>query len=283
MQVIFSHSLFGVDHRCWESLFPAILWHHQVRPRDWTLRIYHDTTVGAHPLYNGLQKLEEAGFLQLRLVPTAPLTLAMLWRMKPLWEDGDAVVFCRDLDSLPSAKESRACTAFINSGLPAHAIRDNPAHCGVCFMGGMCGFRSNGFAEATRRPSWDAFVAVGRNWHMHGTDQVHLDSILRPAFSGRTLEHVFCGGAPDPNNPSGNIHDVLNVNLPHIAVDIDQKSDAFVPSIGGVAREYTGLLYAADWCRSHGNTGLMSDIVAALHRSDSSIRYLRDKCGYWNL
>lgn len=283
MRIIYSYALFGEKLRYWECVFPVILWHHQVCG-DCELRIHFDALACKHPLWPAIQRLADQAFLTLTQCEAAPLTKSMLWRMKPVWDSNPAdIVACRDIDSLPSARDRKCVAEFETSHCIVHVIRDNPAHSSVGLLGGLCAYKPTEFVPAIRCSTWNAFIELSRTrpWHLHGQDQQHLEQHVYSRFRGRILEHVFCGQAPDERNVAADVTMTAKRKLENVSDEVDAHSSVVVPCIGGVAREFTGLLYAAHWCFHHGNTEISHRILDAIKSCDTAVAFLKNECGYW--
>lgn len=99
----------------------------------------------AHPI------LDLCPVSSVSLLPNVPSIFPMLWRVLPTLDSQVSVLLPRDLDSLPSTRESAALTDWLlNSNLSFHVMRDHPDH-GVPMLGGMWGWKARG-----TRPDWDS-------------------------------------------------------------------------------------------------------------------------------
>lgn len=108
---------------------------------------------------------------------------AMLWRLKPIWNDTD-IVLCRDADAITTWREVKAVNSWIESGTSIHGILDNPAHSGL--MGGMSGFKSESIRK--KWDSWDAMISKKRDFSQHGSDQLFLNQLfLNQVFTNDVL------------------------------------------------------------------------------------------------
>ncbi len=92
----------------------------------------------------------------------APLTLAMLWRLKPIYHDAIggfkySHILCRDLDSPPTYREAQAVKYWLNRDKTMHAITDSLSH-NVPLMGGMIGAIPEYFVIRTGAHSWQELV-----------------------------------------------------------------------------------------------------------------------------
>ena len=122
MKKVVSYAFFRSEHseyeseRCGEArgrffvnYFRAIVPAHQSVMPDWEMRIHYDDQVTAMPYWRALCRMETAGLL--KLVPCGEAKTffgSMLWRLKPIWDEGVDVVSCRDVDSLPTPRDKKA-------------------------------------------------------------------------------------------------------------------------------------------------------------------------------
>jgi len=128
-----------------------------------------------------------------RVNPSEPLCKAMLWRMKPVFDEDVDYVLCRDTDALTTYREAQAVQEFVDSGLPVHGITDNPSHT-VPLMGGMIGFKAKDIVERYR--NWDRLVSK-YDLEQRGSDQVLLAREVYPEFRKRMFAHYIKGMQPN--------------------------------------------------------------------------------------
>lgn len=137
-----------------------------------------------------------------------PLTLAMLWRLRPVFdlipagEENHGFpkyehVICRDLDSPPTYREVQAVKYWIDRDKAAHAINDSVSHT-IPMLGGMVGFRPRYFRDMVGVNSWAELINKGpQEWEKKGSDQTFLNSVVYPCFAqnGRDsiVQHAFKG------------------------------------------------------------------------------------------
>lgn len=114
----------------------------------------------------------------------APLTKAMLWRMKPVFlYEQYGHVLCRDLDSPPTYREAQAVQDWINGDKGCHAITDSISHT-VPLLGGMVGFRPQYFPMRTGYQHWhEMFEGVNIDFSRKGADQDFLNKYIYPHFA----------------------------------------------------------------------------------------------------
>lgn len=136
--------------------------------------------------------------LKVVICEPAPLCLAMLWRMKPVFEfnaDQTALydhVICRDLDSPATYRETQAVQQWINHDKTMHAITDSVSH-NLPLMGGMIGIRPKYFTEHIH-DTWDKTIAMIApneiDWSCKGADQVFLNRCIYPIFATKGRESI---------------------------------------------------------------------------------------------
>lgn len=133
----------------------------------------------------------------------APLCLAMLWRLKPAFEEEDgrwkySHVLCRDTDSPPTYREAQAVEYWIRRDRSLHAITDSVSH-NIPLLGGMIGVRPDYFAQRTGCHSWKEMISKSSDvkWERKGSDQTFLNSFVYPKFaqpgSDSITQHYFNG------------------------------------------------------------------------------------------
>ena len=183
---IVSYALFGENTR-YAQFLPAVLRaHHAIFPRSegWEMRVHLDNHARNTSYGKLLGFVENAKLVSLRWMGEAPLCRAMMWRLAPLWEDDTEVVFCRDIDALPTPRDRECMEAFISAEADAwvHTIHDHAMHDGI--MGGLSGFRRKAKCVAS---SLDELCALAGNvdWAKHGTDQ----DVLNRFFQVPLFEH----------------------------------------------------------------------------------------------
>ena len=160
---------------------PTVRANRQLYP-TWEIWVHHDDRVREFPCFAMMEKMHTRGVI--RLVPCGvaeELCEAMLWRMKPVWDDEVDVVLCRDLDALTTPREVEAVHRWLASGSPFHGITDNPAHTPQMLMGGMVGFRCD--EVRSWLPSYESFISSIRKHRIdlsrHGADQKGLNAMFR--------------------------------------------------------------------------------------------------------
>lgn len=120
-----------------------------------------------------------------------PLTLAMLWRLRPCFNLEYTHVLCRDLDSPPTYREAQAVQYWINKDKAAHAITDSISH-NTPMLGGMIGFRPQYFMDKVGARSWKELIDKRNNydWNQKGSDQTFLRDIVYPCFAKHSVDSI---------------------------------------------------------------------------------------------
>ena len=160
--------------------------------RGCEMRVHHDEHVTKLPYWKSMERLAQEGLVTLiGPLPSQDLCKAMLWRMKPVFEPGNPVVICRDVDSVPMPRDRMAVEEWTDSGKAVHCIHDAAPHSGV--MGGTTSVLSYVFRQLIGVQSWEEFVALAPDtphfdWAKQGTDQ-HLLNWLLPKYARSTLVH----------------------------------------------------------------------------------------------
>lgn len=183
MTKVISYSLFGKGQNnpnCFEfnsylrGLFVNLRLARLVYP-DWEVYLMTDTMAnipaGTHQL------------CKVVLCDPAPLTQAMLWRLKPLYMNDVERVICRDLDSPLTLREAKCVKTWCESSKAAHAITDSISH-NIPLLGGMVGFTSRHWTERTGTNTWEQlFQSAPYNWALKGSDQQYLNHVIYPKFA----------------------------------------------------------------------------------------------------
>lgn len=188
---VISLSLFGPDEHYWRALPTYIRAHHALFP-GYELRIHHDDHILTAPYGDVLFGLERRNLLKLVRMGEDGIAIgkcqAMLWRLAPAWDPEVEVVFCRDVDALPTWRERKCAEEFIASTHPIGVVHDNPEH--MLMLGGLCHLRN-----IAGSPMWQSFTKFieGANfnaatWGEHGADQAYLNEIMTNA-QPPVLEH----------------------------------------------------------------------------------------------
>jgi hypothetical protein len=131
-----------------------------------------------------------------------PLTLAMLWRMRPIFEFKDGFpkweyVLCRDTDSPPTYRDAQAVKQWIDRDTAAHAINDSVSHT-IPMLGGMIGFRPRYFYDMVGVRTWSELIQKNpQDWTRKGSDQTFLNNVVYPNFARQgkdsIVQHAFKG------------------------------------------------------------------------------------------
>lgn len=160
---------------------------------DWTIILHLDAeTKLKHPI---IQDLVADRQIKITICNAAPLTKAMLWRMKPVFEMGSdgfhiyEAVICRDLDSPLTYKERLCVQQWLDHGKAAHAITDSVSH-DQPMMGGMIGFLPKNFTQYTGYNDFENMCSGGWPFENKGTDQHLLAQKIYPAFADKGRDSI---------------------------------------------------------------------------------------------
>lgn len=206
MKGAISYSLFGYDRERAENCFTFdsylrglainIRMARLIYPH-WDIIVQTDQAT-----YDGWKELLEAWPIKLEVHQNGvPLTLAMLWRLRPCFDLNYTHVLCRDLDSPLTYRERQAVEYWINRDKAAHAITDSVSH-DVPMLGGMIGFRPQYFREKVGADSWSELINKrhGYNWNQKGSDQTFLRDVVYPCFAQHGWDSItqhYCLGMPN--------------------------------------------------------------------------------------
>lgn len=163
---------------------------------------------------------QNKGYVRLSLNDSAPLCMAMLWRLKtvfdydhPEWRYSH--VICRDLDSIATYREAQMVTEWVQEDRAIHCITDSISHT-IPMMGGMVGFRPGYIndllkLQTTPQLAWDKLLAMAPDidFKRKGSDQDFLNRIVHPKCAHNATEHFILGMR----------HDVLEENGRHYSID----------------------------------------------------------------
>jgi hypothetical protein len=156
----------------------------------------------------------------------APLTKAMLWRMKPCFEDYEAVL-CRDIDSPLTYREAQAVQYWLNNSKCVHAITDSISH-NIPMMGGMIGFKPKDFIGTCGYSNWDEMINSSNfDWSRKGADQDFLNKHIYPKYAqpqnDSITQHYISGMA---NTYLSDYHNQIpDVDIPNVPKALQQSND----------------------------------------------------------
>jgi hypothetical protein len=165
---------------------------------EWTIVLQTDKQT-----YEAFKYLFDNIGITVNVNEPAPLCLAMLWRMKPIFEmeSHDAWkythVICRDVDSPPTWRDAQAVEYWIMKDKAMHAITDSVSH-RIPLLGGMIGARPDYFTERVAQ-TWDEMIALAPkiDFTRKGSDQEFLNKYIYPRFaqpgSDSITQHYFNG------------------------------------------------------------------------------------------
>jgi len=202
------YALFGYDRERQENCFdfPSYIRGFMVNVRmnrlifpDWEICLQTNKAT-----YEAFKNLFDGLKINLEVHDTTPpLTLAMLWRLRPAFEIKDGKwkythVLCRDTDSPPTYREAQAVKYWINRDKAMHAITDSVSH-NLPLLGGMIGVRPAYFSERMKVHTWQELINLNPNynWETKGSDQHFLNDVVYPKFakhgSDSITQHYFLG------------------------------------------------------------------------------------------
>lgn len=192
MSRIVSYAFFRNDQSAYESercgvargrffvtYLPAIIRTHRSVYPEFRLMVHHDDRAREFPYFKALERFHERGMLKLVYCGEAKrLCEAMLWRMRPIWDEPDSeVVVCRDIDSLSTPRERGAVLRWIDTSSPIHGIHDSASHNGATLMGGLCAFKAGYVRKKYSRETWLSLVERF-DLSAHGSDQHFLNAVF---------------------------------------------------------------------------------------------------------
>ena len=219
---------------------------------DWHIIVetHHDTYEAFKDLFS---------CVDVRVNDPAPLCLAMLWRMKPIFETEHGVwkydhVICRDTDSPPTYREAQAVQYWINRDKAVHAITDSVSH-KIPMLGGMIGVRPRYYTERVAQ-TWQEMIDLGRgiDFKNKGSDQTFLNTHIYPRFAkpgqDSITQHYF-NGMPNtflsdyktctcPPTSGHESHCLNNIDLP---LHAELRESNSVCGHIGAAGYYSGAMF----------------------------------------
>jgi hypothetical protein len=190
---------------------------------EWEIVLHVDESTN-----NGLKELFERLPIKVVVCENAPLTKAMLWRLKPCFDHNYSHVICRDLDSPLTYREAQAVQFWINTETKAaHAITDSISHT-IPMLGGMIGFVPAWFGMKLNSSSWEELVSRGvYDWSVKGNDQTFLNNTVYPIFakhgSDSIIQHYVLGM---PNTFLNGYHNhIQNIEIPNVPQELNESND----------------------------------------------------------
>lgn len=171
------------------------------------------------PIYDWI---ESKGLVKINICKDAPLCMAMLWRLKPIFnqDSGDNWIYthiiCRDIDAVGTYREAQAVAQWIQEDKTIHCITDSISH-NIPMMGGMIGFRPHYFTERIECKSWQQLINLESfEWTHKGSDQTFLNRVVYPKCSDSATEHFVKGMRHNLPESDGR-----HYSIPDIQIDID--------------------------------------------------------------
>ena len=175
------------------NYFRAVVRAHWAVNADYELWVHHDDRVIDFPYFKALVEMDKRKLLKLIYCREAKtLCGAMVWRLRPIWNEDVDFVLSRDLDALPTWRERKAVETWKDIGnSPILGLHDSVSHKGAGLMGGMVSFRTGMVRPVMPR--------LPEDLPDHGDDQRWLNSVVRPLFpSGVVLTGNLLGGKLHP-------------------------------------------------------------------------------------
>lgn len=232
MKGAISYSLFGYDRERADNCFDFnsylrglainIRMARLIYP-EWDIIVQTDKAT-----YEGWKELFDSYPIKLEVhQDQVPLTLAMLWRLRPCFDNNYTHVLCRDLDSPLTYRERQAVEYWINRDKAAHAITDSVSH-DVPMLGGMIGLRPQYFRDKMGVHTWGDLIRIRPNylWNQKGSDQTFLRDIVYPKFAQQgtdsITQHYILGM---PNSFLSDYHNkIQDLELP-IPFELKESND----------------------------------------------------------
>lgn len=187
----------------------------------WVNIINMDNSTFESPFKPIFQWLESKGLIKISICKDAPLCLAMLWRLKPVFEFKHpdwayTHVLCRDIDSVCTYREAQAVQQWIQEDKTIHCITDSISH-NIPMMGGMIGVRPEYLTMRLEVNSWQQLVNLGTfEWNRKGTDQDLLNKFVYPKCSDSSTEHFVLGMKQTIKEGDGR-----HYSIPDIEINVD--------------------------------------------------------------
>ena len=185
--------------------------------------------------YKGyLDWLVAKGLVKVNICKDAPLCMAMLWRLKPIFDKDESGnwlythVICRDIDSVGTYREAQAVAQWIQEDKTIHCITDSISH-NIPMMGGMIGFRPRYITERLNCKTWQQLVNNGNfNWERKGADQDFLNKFVYPNCTDSATEHFVLGMRHNLKEEDGR-----HYSIPNIDINVDRNFEADLNALAG--------------------------------------------------
>lgn len=169
---------------------------------DWKIQLFVDNTThqGFKQMFDILSA--HKNIIDVIVCDDAPLTKAMLWRLKPAFNPNVERFICRDIEAPLMYKDAQAIKQWSDSPKTAHVITASESH-NIPMMGGMCGFTKH-FNDFVKSANWEDLVSKGSGYDKKGADQDFLNNFVYPKFSGTQdgsiMMHFLKGFQPNHSN-----------------------------------------------------------------------------------
>lgn len=199
---------------------------------NWDIVVNIDANTYNSPFREVLDWHQSKGFIKMNLCDPAPLCLAMLWRLKPIFFHNEETgvwkyshVICRDVDSVATYREIQAVDQWINEDKTIHCITDSISH-NIPMMGGMVGMRPDYFTYRLDARKWYELMAKGSyNYSRKGTDQDFLNNIVYPKCYDSATEHFVLGMKRNIKEGDGRHYSIPDVDIDGVPGEYRDTND----------------------------------------------------------
>lgn len=272
-----SFSAFGEKRNSYMTIFPLLIrMHYSLYNEDkWKIRLTTDRPFTSDDFYGKeINNLLKNNLLQLKVINNGgsiweqPVKgIGMLWRLAAAWEPENEYVFCRDLDSILTPRQTKFVQSFIDSGRIVHGINDNNSH-DIPLMGGMIGIKCHSFVKLIGFENFPKMIASWNKdrefWDNHGRDQEFLMQMIWPKVSNHSLIHRIQG----PNDRCLMKDCVPGLQLKGINEKILDEGDNFTNYIGASNCKNTtygekSLQEITSFYETYGNKEKIKEIIIA--------------------
>ena len=179
---IISFSIWGDNQAYLDGVIANVEIAYVIYP-DWQCRVYYDSKVNKRII----RRLKILGAETVEYKGRGSWD-GLFQRFLPIVDPAVDRFIVRDTDSRLNEREKAAVDAWVESGVPFHAMRDHRWH-NVEIMGGMWGCIS-GFI-----PDFESLVCQWDNFDVKGTDQQFLAKYIWPLVRESSIVHDrYCHG-----------------------------------------------------------------------------------------
>lgn len=166
--------------------------------------------------------LQDKGLADVQIVPEAPLCAAMLYRLKPIFEQEGGVwkydhVLCRDTDSIATYREAQMVEQWIREDKTICCITDSISH-NIPMMGGMIGIRPRHIMDRIGTRNFDKLIQQGQgiDFSRKGSDQDFLNRIIYPKCADSSSEFFIKGMPYNLAEGNGRHYSVPDIDVPGV-------------------------------------------------------------------